>query len=46
MFVHQATLDTLEFKKGKKVVIMFLVGNQMEYIVLNLIHYILLSYME
>ena len=37
------TLDTLELKKIK-VLIMFVVGNQMEYIVLNLYQYILLSY--
>ena len=42
-FVYQPTLDTLELKKTK-VLIMFLVGNQMEYIILNLSHYILLSY--
>ena len=43
-FAYQPTLvDTLEFKK-EKVMIMFLVGNQREYIILNLSHYILLSY--
>ena len=35
---------TLELKKKIKVFIMFLVGNQMEYIILNLSHDILLSY--
>ena len=44
-FVNQPTLDTLESKKKKKakVMIMFLVGNQREYLILNLSHYILLS---
>ena len=42
-FVYQPTLNTLELKKTK-VLIMFLVGYQMEYIILNLSHYILLSY--
>ena len=43
-FVYQPTLDTLESKKKKaKVMIMFLVGNQREYLILNLSHYILLS---
>ena len=41
-FLHQPTLDILEFKKETKVLIMFLVGNQKEYIILNLTHYILL----
>ena len=41
-FVYQPTLDTLELKK--KVLNMFLVGNKSEYIILNLSHYILLSY--
>ena len=40
-FVYQLTLDTLELKKDKG---MFSAGNQMEYIILNLSHYILLSY--
>ena len=42
-FFYQPTLDTLELKKIK-VRIMFLVGNEMEYIILNLSHYVLLSY--
>ena len=42
-FIYQPTLDTLEFKKGK-VRTVFLVGNQREYIILKLSHYILLSY--
>ena len=42
-FVYQTTLDTLELNKKTKVLIMFLVGNQMEYLILNLNHYILLS---
>ena len=41
-FVYQPTLDTLELKKTK--VLILFSGNQMEYIILNLIHYILLSY--
>ena len=44
-FVYQPTLDTLELKKTK-VLIMFLVGNQMEDIILDFSHYILLSYIE
>ena len=40
-FVYQPTLDMVELKK---VLIMLLVGNQMECIILNLSHYILLSY--
>ena len=44
MFVYQPTLDPLEFKKKIKLLIMFLVGNQMECIISNLSHYILLSY--
>ena len=43
MFVYQPTLGMLELKK-KKVLKIFLVGNQMEYILLNLNHYILLSH--
>ena len=42
-FVYQQTLDTLESKKAK-ILVIFLIGNQMEYITLNLSHYILLSY--
>ena len=38
MFVYQPTLDTLKLKKDN-VQIMFLVGNQREYIILNLSHY-------
>ena len=43
MFIYQPTFDTLKLKKDK-VLIMFLVGNQRKYILLNLSHYILLSY--
>ena len=43
MFVYQPTLQTLELKK-KKVMTMFLAGNQREYIIINLSHYMLLSY--
>ena len=42
-FVYQPTLDTLKLKKTK-VLITFLVGNQMEYIILTWWDYILLSY--
>ena len=42
-FVYQPIIDTLEIKKTKAQ-IMFLVGNQRDYILLNLNHYILLSY--
>ena len=41
MFVYEPTHDTLELKKDK---CMLLNGNQMEYIILNFSHYILLSY--
>ena len=41
--VYQPTLDTLELKKIK-VLIMFLVGTQMDDIILSLSHFILLSY--
>ena len=41
MFVYEPTHDTLELKKDK---CMFLNGNQMEYIILNFSHYILLSF--
>ena len=41
IFFYQPILHTLEIKK---VLIMFLVGYQREYIILNLSHYILLSY--
>ena len=41
-FAYQPALDVLELKKAK-VRNMFLVGNQMEYLILNLSHYILLS---
>ena len=40
---YQSTLDTLELKKTK-VLILFLVRNQMKYIILNLYHYLLLSF--
>ena len=43
--VYQPTLDTLELKKAN-VLIMFLVGNQREYLKLNLSHYIMLPYSE
>ena len=43
MFVYHQTLDTLELKRTR-VLIMFLVGNQRGYILLNLSYYILLSY--
>ena len=42
-FVYQRTLDTLELKKAK-ILVIFLIGNQMEYITLNVTHYILVSY--
>ena len=42
-FVYQPTLDTLELKKDK-VLIMFLLGYQRGHLILNLSHYILLSY--
>ena len=42
-FAYQPTLDTLELKKKTKVLIIFLGGNQREYLVLNISHYILLS---
>ena len=41
-FVSQPTLDMLELKEDMKVMIMFLVENQREYIILNSSHYILL----
>ena len=31
-FIYQPTLDTLEFKKKTNILIMFLVGNEREYI--------------
>ena len=43
IFVYQPKLDTLEIKKKTKALIIFLVGNQKGYILLNLSHYILLS---
>ena len=42
-FVYQPTLNTLELKKSKTMII-FLVGNQRDYTLLNLNHYIFLSY--
>ena len=39
-FVYQPTPDALELRKGTD---MFLVGNQREYLILNLSHYTLLS---
>ena len=38
-FVYQPTLDPLELKKTK-VLIMFLVGNEREYLILNLSNYV------
>ena len=43
MFVYQPASDTLELKKTR-ILIMFLVRNQKGYVLLNLSHYILLSY--
>ena len=43
LFVYQPTLSTLELKKKTRALIMFSVGNQRGYILLNLNHYILLS---
>ena len=43
MFVYQPTLDTLELKKTK-VLIMFLAENQKEFLILNSSYYILTSY--
>ena len=40
--VYQPTLD-IRIKKNTKVLIMFWIGNQREYLILNLSHYILLS---
>ena len=37
MFVYQPTLDTLELK-NIKALIMFLVGNQWDYLILHLSH--------
>ena len=42
-FTYQATLDTLELKKANALITL-LVGNQREYILLNLTYYVLLSY--
>ena len=39
-FVNQKTLDTLELKKTK-VLIIFLLGSQREYLILNLRHLLL-----
>ena len=41
-FIYQPILDAIELKKDK-LLIMFLVESQMEYIILNLNQYILLS---
>ena len=35
-FAYQPTLNTLELKKKTKALMIFLVGNQREYILLNL----------
>ena len=43
--VYQPTLDTLQYK-NTKVLILFLVRNQREYLIQNISHYILLSYIE
>ena len=44
MFIYQPTPDTLELKKNKKNAwIMLLVGNQREYTLLNLRHFIQVS---
>ena len=45
VFIYQPTLDMLELKKTK-VLIMLLVKNQMEYMILNLSHYKLIFYIE
>ena len=42
-FAYQPTLNTLELNKSKTMIIL-LVGNQRDYALLNLSHYILLSY--
>ena len=42
-FVYKPVLDTLELKKKTRALIMFLYGNQREYILLNLSHYLVLS---
>ena len=42
MLVFQPKLD-IRIKKNTKVLIMFWIGNQREYLILNLSHYILLS---
>ena len=42
-FVYQLTLDTLEFKKVKALII-FLIGNQRNNIILNLSNFIMISY--
>ena len=44
VFVYQPIVDMIELKKKTKLLIMFLVWYQMEYIILNLGRYILLSY--
>ena len=43
MCVYQSTLDRLELK-NVRTMIMFLVGNQRVYTLLNLLHFILISY--
>ena len=43
MFDYQLVRDTLELKKKTRALIIFLVGNQREYILLNLSHYLVLS---
>ena len=43
IFAYQLVLDTLELKKKTRALIIFLVGNQREYILLNLSHYLVLS---
>ena len=44
MFVYQPTSNVLRLKKKTKALIIFLTGNQRGYTVLNLHHYILLSW--
>ena len=42
-FIYQPKLDALELKRDKGIDYVFLVKKQMEYLILNLSHYILLS---
>ena len=43
-FLYQPTLYTLELKTKARALTIFLVGNHREYIILNLSHYTLFSY--